>query len=105
MLRTVLPVFRLLWRTAATPMHRFADRFEDPLLRRAFRNIFFQDPDGFPLLPYLFNMASAYHGNAGFPQGGSLGLARSIEERYPGSAARSPTAPAPRRYWSKETGP
>ncbi|MGQ4511288.1 FAD-dependent oxidoreductase [Streptomyces sp. DW26H14] len=83
-LRTVLPAFRLFWRTAATPMHRFADRFEDPLLRRAFRNIFFQDPEGFPLLPYLFNMASAYHGNAGFPQGGSLGLARSVEERYTG---------------------
>ncbi|MCX5401882.1 NAD(P)/FAD-dependent oxidoreductase [Streptomyces sp. NBC_00102] len=83
-LRTVLPAFRLFWRTAATPMHRFADRFEDPLLRKAFRNIFFQDPEGFPLLPYLFNMASAYHGNAGFPQGGSLGLARSLEERYTG---------------------
>lgn len=83
-LRTVLPAFHLFWRTAATPMHRFADRFEDPLLRRAFRNIFFQDPEGFPLLPYLFNMASAYHGNAGFPQGGSLGLARSVEERYTG---------------------
>ncbi|WP_405793734.1 phytoene desaturase family protein [Streptomyces sp. NBC_01506] len=81
-LRTVLPAFRLFWRTAATPMHAFADRFEDPLLRRAFRNIFFQDPEGFPLLPYLYNMACAYHGNAGFPQGGSLGLARSIEERY-----------------------
>ncbi|WP_299534457.1 NAD(P)/FAD-dependent oxidoreductase [uncultured Streptomyces sp.] len=83
-LRTVLPAFRLFWRTAATPMHRFADRFEDPLLRRAFRNIFFQDPEGFPLLPYLFNMAAAHHGNAGFPQGGSLGLARSLEERYTG---------------------
>lgn len=83
-LRTVLPAFRLFWRTAATPMHRFADRFEDPLLRRAFRNIFFQDPEGFPLLPYLFNMAAAHHGNAGFPQGGSLGLARSVEERYTG---------------------
>ncbi|MER5360589.1 NAD(P)/FAD-dependent oxidoreductase [Streptomyces sp. NPDC002785] len=81
-LRTVLPAFRLFWRTAATPMHQFADRFQDPLLRRAFRNIFFQDPEGFPLLPYLFNMASAHHDNAGFPQGGSLGLARSIEERY-----------------------
>ncbi|MFD4857991.1 phytoene desaturase family protein [Streptomyces atratus] len=81
-LRTVLPAFRLFWRTSATPMHRFADRFQDPLLRRAFRNIFFQDPEGFPLLPYLFNMASAHHHNAGFPQGGSLGLARSIEERY-----------------------
>ncbi|WP_190126835.1 phytoene desaturase family protein [Streptomyces inusitatus] len=82
MLRTVLPAFRLFWRTAATPMHTFADRFQDPLLRRAFRNIFFQDPEGFPMLPYLFNMASAHHRNAGFPQGGSLGLARSIEERY-----------------------
>ncbi|NUV70633.1 NAD(P)/FAD-dependent oxidoreductase [Streptomyces sp. CAI-121] len=81
-LRTVLPAFRLFWRTAATPMHVFADRFQDPLLRKAFRNIFFQDPGGFPLLPYLFNMAAAHHGNAGFPQGGSLGLARSIEERY-----------------------
>ncbi|MFF8959568.1 phytoene desaturase family protein [Streptomyces sp. NPDC014894] len=84
LLRTVLPAFRLFWRTAATPMHVFADRFQDPLLRRAFRNIFFQDPEGFPLLPYLFNMAAARHRNAGFPQGGSLGLARSIEERYTG---------------------
>lgn len=83
-LRTVLPAFRLFWRTAATPMHVFADRFQDPLLRRAFRNIFFQDPEGFPLLPYLFNMAAAHHLNAGFPQGGSLGLSRSIEDRYLG---------------------
>ncbi|MFF2697182.1 phytoene desaturase family protein [Streptomyces cyaneofuscatus] len=81
-LRAVLPAFRLFWRTAATPMHVFADKFQDPLLRRAFRNIFFQDPEGFPLLPYLFNMAAAHHLNAGFPQGGSLGLSRSIEERY-----------------------
>ncbi|MER5770870.1 NAD(P)/FAD-dependent oxidoreductase [Streptomyces sp. NPDC001985] len=84
LLRTVLPAFLLFWRTAATPIHTFADRFEDPLLRRAFRNIFFQDPEGFPLLPYLFNMAAARHRNAGFPEGGSLGLARSIEERYTG---------------------
>ncbi|APU15627.1 MULTISPECIES: phytoene desaturase family protein [Actinoalloteichus] len=81
-LRTVLPAFRLFWRTAATQMHTFADRFTDPLLRKAFRNIFFQDPEDFPLLPFLFNMASAHNDNAGFPQGGSLGLARSIEERY-----------------------
>ncbi|WP_399094928.1 phytoene desaturase family protein [Streptomyces sp. BBFR2] len=81
MARTVLPAFRLLWRTAATPMDRFADRFQDPLLRRAFRHIFFQDT-GFPMLPYLFGMAAAHTGNGGFPQGGSLGLSRSIERRY-----------------------
>ncbi|REE98558.1 phytoene desaturase family protein [Thermomonospora umbrina] len=82
LLRTVLPAFRLFWRTAATQMHAFSDRFQDPLLRRAFRNIFFQDHEVFPLLPYLFNMAAAHNDNAGFPQGGSLGLSRSIEDRY-----------------------
>ncbi|MFJ1595983.1 phytoene desaturase family protein [Streptomyces sp. NPDC088261] len=81
-LRTVLPAFALFWRTAVTRMESFCDRFEDPLLRRAFPFIFFQDHEVFPLLPYLFNMASAYHLNAGFPQGGSLGLARSVEDRY-----------------------
>ncbi|MFJ2558368.1 MULTISPECIES: phytoene desaturase family protein [unclassified Streptomyces] len=81
-LRIVLPDFLLFWRTAATRMERFTERFQDPLLRRAFPFIFFQDHEVFPLLPYLFNMASAHHSNAGFPQGGSLGLARSVEERY-----------------------
>lgn len=82
LLRTVLPVFRLFWRTATTQMNAFAGRFQDPLLRRAFPFIFFQDHEVFPLLPYLFNMAAAHNRNAGFPQGGSLGLARSIEDRY-----------------------
>ncbi|MFD5711573.1 phytoene desaturase family protein [Streptomyces pharetrae] len=82
LLRAVLPAFLLFWRTAATPMESFSAKFQDPLLRRAFPFIFFQDHEVFPLLPYLFNMASAYHGNAGFPQGGSLGLSRSVEERY-----------------------
>ncbi len=82
MLMEILPSFRLFWRNGATQMDSFADRFQDPFLRRAFRNIFFQDPQGFPLMPYLYSMACAHKGNAGFPQGGSLGLARSIEERY-----------------------
>ncbi|MFJ1747417.1 phytoene desaturase family protein [Streptomyces sp. NPDC088116] len=82
MLRAILPDFLLFWRTAATRMERFCGRFQDPLLRRAFPFIFFQDHEVFPLLPYLFNMASAHHLNAGFPQGGSLGLARSVEDRY-----------------------
>ncbi|MFD5434130.1 phytoene desaturase family protein [Kitasatospora sp. NPDC127067] len=81
-LRTVLPAFRLFWRTATTPMSGFAERFQDPLLRRAFPNMFLQEPEGFPLLPYLYTLAAAHNGNAGFPEGGSLGLARSVEERY-----------------------
>jgi phytoene dehydrogenase-like protein len=81
-IREVLPVFRLYWRTAAMPMDKFCEQLKSPLLRRAFPNIFSQDPEGFPLLPYLFTLACAYTGNAGIPEGGSLGIARSIEERY-----------------------
>ncbi|TDC75352.1 phytoene desaturase family protein [Streptomyces hainanensis] len=81
-LRTLLPAMGLFYRTATTQMESFTERFKDPLLRRAFPFIFFQDHETFPLLPYLFNLAAAYHDNAGFPQGGSLGLSRSIERRY-----------------------
>jgi len=81
-LRQVLPAFRLFWRNGATQMNDFADRFQDPLLRRGLRNIFFQDPGNFSLVPYLYNIAEAHNGNVGFPQGGSLGLSRSIESRY-----------------------
>jgi phytoene dehydrogenase-like protein len=79
---SILPVFRLFWRNAAMQMNAFSEKFEDPLLRRAFRNIFFQDHECFPLLPYLYNIACAFKNNAGFPQGGSLGLSKSIAERY-----------------------
>ncbi|MBU2984960.1 NAD(P)/FAD-dependent oxidoreductase [Saccharophagus degradans] len=78
----VLPAFRLFWRTGATQMETFAQRFNDPLLRKAMPFIFFQDHECFPMLPYLYNMAQAHKGNAGFPQGGSLGVAQSMAERY-----------------------
>lgn len=78
----ILPSFRLFWRNGAMQMQAFADQFQDPLLRRAFCNIFYQDHESFPVVPYLYNLACAYKNNAGFPQGGSLGLARSIEDRY-----------------------
>jgi len=82
LIRDVLPGFRLFWRSAATPMEKFCRRLKSPLLQRAFPNIFSQDPEGFPLLPYLFTLACAYNRNCGVPEGGSLGLAKSIEERY-----------------------
>ncbi|WP_243795195.1 NAD(P)/FAD-dependent oxidoreductase [Saccharopolyspora gloriosae] len=70
------PVRSVLERTSATRLEDFTARLRDPLLRRAFPNIFFQDHESFPLLPYLLNMAAANHGNAGVPQGGSLGPGR-----------------------------
>lgn len=81
-LAKILPAFRLFWRTGAKPMREFAESFKHPFLKRAMNYIFFQDPEVFPLLPFLYNMACAHNGNAGFPAGGSLGLSRSIEQRY-----------------------
>lgn len=78
----ILPAFRLFWRTGAKQMRAFTNSFKHPFLKRAMNYIFFQDPEVFPILPFLYNMACAYNGNAGFPAGGSLGLSRSIEQRY-----------------------
>lgn len=81
-LKKVLPSFLLFWRTGATSLEKFSERLEHPFLKKAMPFIFFQDHECFPILPYAYNMAEAHKGNAGFPEGGSLGLARSIEQRY-----------------------
>jgi phytoene dehydrogenase-like protein len=78
----ILPAFRLFWRTGTVNMGDFAQRFQDPLLRLAFPAIIYVDQETLPLFPFLYNMSCAYRNDAGFPQGGSLALARSIEERY-----------------------
>lgn len=82
MLGQILPHFRLFWRTGAMSTDAFCAKLQSPLLKRAIPNIFSQDFEGAPILLYLFNLAAAHNGNAGFPEGGSLGLSRSIEERY-----------------------
>lgn len=82
MILGVLPDARLYARNAGLQMNAFCGKFKSPLLRRSFPNIFFQDPEVFPLLPYMYNLACAHNKNAGIPQGGSLGLAKSVEKRY-----------------------
>lgn len=78
--------FRMLpyWGATARWMHvsaeRFALRFKNPLLRRGFPHMM-----GWPEIPMLAGLtmlASMHSGNAGFPKGGSLALARAIEKRY-----------------------
>ncbi|MEU5694391.1 NAD(P)/FAD-dependent oxidoreductase [Actinosynnema sp. NPDC020468] len=88
MARKVVPLLRLFARTAGRQMADFADGLRDEFLGVAFRNMFFQDPRNFAILPYHYTMAAAHNGNVGVPQGGSLGLARSVEERYLGLGGR-----------------
>ncbi len=74
--------FNLIRKSMATLMADFSDKMQSPLLKKAFKVIFYEQHPSFPLLPFYFNLACAAKKNAGVPEGGSLGLARSIESRY-----------------------
>jgi phytoene dehydrogenase-like protein len=59
---------------------KFGEKFQDPLLRRAFPLMF-----GWPDIPVMVGMSVLAYmatGNAGFPAGGSLAFAEAIEKRY-----------------------
>ncbi len=63
------------------PQDRFAARFKDPFLRKAFLNGFREMPDC-PLIALMFTHALLHNKNAGYPIGGSLQFARAIEKRF-----------------------
>jgi len=58
----------------------YADRFEDPLLRRGMGLLFAWDE--IPMMAGISLLAYMQLQNAGFPAGGSLEFARAIERRY-----------------------
>ena len=82
MLAGFAPYALTVSRSMNTLMSDFAARFRHPLLREAFNYILFEKHPAFPLLPNLFQLATHANLSAGVPEGGSLGLARSIEQRY-----------------------
>ena len=57
----------------------FANRFTDPLLRDAFRDIWIPE---FSMLFMLFTFAYLSQRNAGYPIGGSLPMSEAFEARY-----------------------
>lgn len=63
-------------------MTDYSARFKEPLLREAFNFILYEKMPKFPVLPFYFQLACHANASAGVPEGGSLGLARSVEERY-----------------------
>lgn len=77
-----LPFHHVIRRSLATLMTDFSARFRDPFLREAFNYILYEKHPNFPLLPFYFQLACHANKSAGVPEGGSLGLARSIESRY-----------------------
>ncbi|MFC5888374.1 NAD(P)/FAD-dependent oxidoreductase [Kitasatospora sp. CM 4170] len=84
MLASFLPYFATIRRSISVLMSDYALRFRDPLLREAFNFILYEKHPAFPVLPFYFQLASHANQAAGVPEGGSLALARSIEQRYLG---------------------
>ncbi|GLF93192.1 phytoene desaturase family protein [Streptomyces yaizuensis] len=82
MLASFLPYARAVSSTIGVLMADFSARFQHPLLREAFNYILYERHPAFPVLPFHFQLASHANLSAGVPEGGSLGLARSIEARY-----------------------
>jgi len=61
----------------------FAKRFKNPFLRQAFPHaVNLQNGPDFPMLGFLMTLAWMDQKEAGYPVGGSLAFARSLERRY-----------------------
>ncbi|WP_346095816.1 NAD(P)/FAD-dependent oxidoreductase [Streptomyces olivaceiscleroticus] len=82
MMASFLPYFQAIRKSLTVLMSDYAARFKDPLLREAFNFILYEKHPAFPVLPSYFQLASHANRSAGVPEGGSFGLARSIEQRY-----------------------
>jgi phytoene dehydrogenase-like protein len=82
MLASFVPYANLVRRSISTLMTDYSSRFADPLLREAFNFILYEKHPAFPVLPFYFQLSAHANHSAGVPEGGSLGLAVSVEQRY-----------------------
>lgn len=82
MLASFVPYFNAVRKSISVLMSDYSARFKDPLLREAFNFVLYEKHPAFPVLPTHFQLASHANLSAGVPEGGSLGLAESIEQRY-----------------------
>jgi phytoene dehydrogenase-like protein len=57
----------------------FSQRFEDPLLREAFKEMWIPE---FSMFFMLFTFAYLHNKNAGYPLGGSMPMSKALEARY-----------------------
>lgn len=75
----VLPVLDVFMRTKGLDWQTYVERFEDPFLREVLTKVY---TPGFPTITVLMVMACQHARSAGYPLGGSLPFARSIEKRF-----------------------
>jgi phytoene dehydrogenase-like protein len=79
MIVTRFGFLRLLWKWNRVSLTDFGNRFRHRLIRESFPQLFLPD---FPMTFMLMTFAWMHNRSAGYPVGGSLPFARSIEQRY-----------------------
>lgn len=82
MLASFVPYLNVIRKSITVLMADYSARFKDPLLREAFNFVLYEKHPAFPVLPFYFQLAAHANLSAGVAEGGSLGLSRSIEQRY-----------------------
>jgi phytoene dehydrogenase-like protein len=81
--RGMLPFMGLFRKWGRATLGDVARRFKDPFMREAFLHIFnLENPPEFPIMAVMLTFAWMDQGTLGYPVGGSLELARTIEGRY-----------------------
>ncbi|MCC5466931.1 phytoene desaturase family protein [Pelosinus baikalensis] len=77
-----LPYMGILTKYNGVMISDFAKEFRDPRLREIISYIFYNPDIAYSVFPPLFTLANMYNKNAGYPEGGALGLGKSFEARY-----------------------
>lgn len=77
----LLPYLPMVMKWGKVNLAQFADRFQDPFLRRAMRFIQYSMPEIPTVIPLVF-LAGMRRGDLGFARGGSIEFAQAIEARY-----------------------
>ena len=78
MIISFMPIIKLVKKYSKITVDEFADKFRNELLQQAIRSLMV-DYDSLNVFGILFLLATKGYG---FPQGGSLDFAKSIEKRY-----------------------
>lgn len=75
----MLPMFKIMGKFSRVTIGEYLGQVQDPFLKEALGLLI---PPCYSMLSLLSTLASHHTGDAGFPKGGSLAFARSLEKRF-----------------------
>jgi phytoene dehydrogenase-like protein len=75
----MLPMFKIMGKFSRVTIAGYLEQVKDPFLKEALSLLI---PPCYSMLSLLSTLASHHTGDAGFPKGGSLAFARSLEKRF-----------------------